>query len=511
MEVIDYNNNTTVVTNGRLQDSGDQKLQAKEIITIPTEEKSTPVPTTSNWASFLQTSARPVPNGTSTKKHTKSKSITKPIPKPASPVAPTPDFNINNESSQPLGILLLRIMFDPNYSVLNSQLPLFNTKPRGLANTGNICYMNSILQILLYCEPFNRLLKLIHDKSIGNLGASPTPMLDATIKLFNQFKPDEESKTPISPDEFYNSLTAQPKFSHLKWGQQEDAEEFLGYYLDGLNEEFLGVLKKLNTPMIDSLIQHYSLENGVETVNKFKYNVKTTMKKVRNESKEENDESEDDDDEGEWNEVGPKKKIHVKRTVEVEPTPLNMIFGGQFKSVLTIPKSTNSFQKSITFDPFQHVQLDISEASTIEGALEHLNKVEAISYKSSNKEIQIKKQTFLDKLPPVLIIHLKRFSYSNQDVAIEKLKKKIDYNHDLIIPKDVLSTSAEIKYRLTSVVYHHGSSADAGHYTTDVFKSDDSQWWRIDDANFKEISTDDVQNHGGDDIKNAYILLYKKV
>ncbi|RLV89485.1 Ubiquitin carboxyl-terminal hydrolase [Spathaspora sp. JA1] len=549
MKVVDYNTNTSVITNGRLPQQPEPKeTPSSTTTTIEQEKQAVPESPsigtpTSNWASFLQTSARPVSNGV-TKKHTKSKSITKPIPKPIPPVAltttattasttatppptaSTPDFNINNESAQPLGILLLRIMFDSNYSILNeSKLPLFSIKPRGLANTGNICYMNSILQILLYCEPFNRLLKLINDKSIGNLGNSPTPMLDATIKLFNQFKQetntqeeeDDPSKIipPISPDEFYSSLTSQSKFSHLKWGQQEDAEEFLGYYLDGLNDEFLTVLKKLSTSMIDSLIQHYSLDNDQEATNRFKYNVKTTIKKVRNEKSKESEESEteDDDEEGEWNEVGPRKKIHVKRTVEVEPTPLNMIFGGQFKSVLTIPKSSTSFQKSITVDPFQHVQLDISDdANTIEGALEHLNKVEIISYKSSsNKDIQIKKQTFLDKLPPILIIHLKRFSYSNQDVSIEKLKKRIDYNHDLVIPKEVLTNNNNIKYRLSSVVYHHGSSADAGHYTTDVYKSDDLQWWRIDDANFKQIKNDDVQNDGCDDIKNAYILLYKKV
>ncbi|ODV78873.1 cysteine proteinase, partial [Suhomyces tanzawaensis NRRL Y-17324] len=438
-------------------------------------------------------------------------------------------FNIKNEAVQPLGILLLRIMFDPNYSVIHmhNSLPGFKIHPRGLTNTGNICYMNSILQVLLYCQPFNKLLKLIEDKSIGSLSkVSKTPLLDATLQFFNEFvtKTGEEpaKTTSLSPENFYMNLISHEKFLHLKWGQQEDAEEFLGYYLDGLNDEFLQTIKGLTTPAVDSLIQAFSTENSgeVEKIERFKYDVKSTVKLIKNEpSASEEDSTSTPEDADEWNEVGSNnKKISVKRTVEIEPTPITMIFGGQFKSVLTIPKNPGAtqFLKSITLDPYQHVQLDISEASSIDEALLHLNQWEKISYKTKeNKEIQIKKQTFVDKLPSILIIHLKRFSFlKEKDVGIEKLRKKVEYLHLLHISKDIISSKnprdENNQYRLIGVVYHHGSSAQGGHYTSDTKTG--HQWMRIDDTQLKSVTEDEVLNGGVEEnIKNAYILLYERL
>ena len=93
-------------------------------------------------------------------------------------------------------------------------------------------------------------------------------------------------------------MTKLDKFSHLKWGQQEDAEEFLGYYLDGLNEEFLGAIKQLNTPQIDSLIQVYAQDHDAEATAKFKFNVKSTIKRIKNDA---------EADDGEWNQVNKKR------------------------------------------------------------------------------------------------------------------------------------------------------------------------------------------------------------
>ena len=491
-----FNINTTeeYITNGKdIRDTKDEPQ--------PIQTQSQP---STNWASILQSSAPPV------KKITKPKA-TKPVATgTATPIKSkpsTPDiFDIDSESAHPLGILLLKVMFDSNYSLSNN-FPVFNIKPKGLTNTGNICFMNSILQSLLYCKPFNKLLKLIETKSIGDLGASTNPLIDATIKLFNEFKPSD-NKLPVSIEPFYAALSKHKNFQHLRWGQQEDAEEFLGYYLDALNEEMIGALKKLNTPQVDLLIQSYTRDD----VAKFKYNVKTCIKRI----KKDDEETEQDDDEDAWNEVGTKKKNITK--IEVDPTPLNMIFGGEFKSVITIPKATSSssFQKSITLDPFQHVQLDISNSNSIEEAFIHLNELETISYKgNNNKEVEVKKQTFIEKLPQVLIIHLKRFSYSkDQENAIEKLAKNISYDHTLTIPSEILSQeqstskSSSNQYQLTSVVYHHGSSADAGHYTSDTFDFENNQWWEIDDTIVKPIKDDEVLSSG---ITNAYILLYSKI
>lgn len=127
----------------------------------------------------------------------------------------------------------------------------------------------------------------------------------------------------------------------MKWGQQEDAEEFLGYYIDGLNDEMLNEIKLVSTSQVDKLIQTYSQEHDSESSAKFKYNIKSTIRRIKNEEEEED---------GEWSQVNNKKNSTTTK-IEVDPTPLNMIFGGQFKSVVTIPKQSSSFQRSITLTP----------------------------------------------------------------------------------------------------------------------------------------------------------------
>ena len=46
-------------------------------------------------------------------------------------------------------------------------------------------------------------------------------------------------------------------------------------------------------------------------------------------------------------------------------------------------------------------------------------------------------QTFLDQLPPILILHLKLFIY-DKDGGSKKLVKKIDYPIDLELPRECL-------------------------------------------------------------------------
>lgn len=522
-----------------------------------------------NWASFLQTTATvPTKKSKSQPKsntgHTQISSSSSTTDTSSSIHTSQANNILASDSSQPLGILLLRIMFDTNYSVMNSynNCPIFRVKPRGLTNTGNICYMNAILQVLLYCEPFNKTLKLIESKSIGSLSQkSTTPLLDIVIKFWKEFSQPLSMK-PISPDNFYMSLITHEKFSHLKWGQQEDAEEFLGYFLDGLHEEFVGAIKGLNTPQTDLLIQQFQQQNDdidQFKLNEFKMNIKNTMKIIKK-SKSENQDSNNqeevlDHENSGWSEVGSNnKKVSAKRTVEIEPSPITTFFGGQFRSVLQIPKNKES--QSITLDPFQCIQLDISDPSisTVEDAFKHFNEPEKIPYKSSsNKEVIAKKQTFIDQLPNILIIHLKRFSYQQEGEkdntssndqssntvsngsrslgSIEKLRKKIEYAHHLTIPNEVLSPSYKHSgnnsnhYRLFGVVYHHGISAEGGHYTSDVLRKSsvfdneeesndkkvDNQWIRIDDTQISEVEKDEVLNGGDEETtKNAYILFYQK-
>ena len=141
------------------------------------------------------------------------------------------------------------------------------------------------------------------------------------------------------------------------------------------------------------------------------------------------------------------------------------------------------------------------------------------------------KQTFIDKLPQVLLIQLKRFQFINNtdkdnsminynayNGRIEKIRqKKINYEHELMIPIESISSTNALRdedrqYSLSGVIYHHGLSSDGGHYTADVYHKETDKWYRIDDINITEVQKDSVLKGGEDgvDSRTAYILMYQK-
>lgn len=422
----------------------------------------------------------------------------------------------NGNGIESLAMVLIRVMYQGGY--VPKTVP--HIRPRGLVNTGNICFMSSILQVLLYSAPFYNMIRVIEKRapstSLGSDGA--TPLLDALIDFFGLFSPVgsnlSEFGAPLNPQKFYQSISKHLRFLHLKWGQQEDAEEFLGYYLDGLHEELSAVLKDISKTDRERLLLDISVDSiralVANTLDSFSHDtingtVTTTESDQTVASSEE------------WQEVGVKKNKGIsKRVVEVRATPITQLFGGQFRSELEVLKLKDP--RSVTLDPFQHVQLDISSADSLEAAFKLLSEPEQILYKSSqDKEIFAKKQTFIDKLPRVLVIHLKRFLYSSDSSRVEKIKKKINYGHVLEIPNECLSKNLTMnnavskKYKLTGVVYHHGSSPDIGHYTVDVLRQDKGTWIRIDDTKVESISLEDAINDDSQETKSAYILIYEKV
>jgi ubiquitin carboxyl-terminal hydrolase 10 len=339
-------------------------------------------------------------------------------------------------------------------------------KPRGLINTGNLCFMNSILQVLIHCEPFYRLVQQVSERVKFNLRNTQSPILDGLIDFVNEFRMNDHDE-PFAPESFYKMITMQKRFDHLQRGRQEDAQEFLGYLLEGIHEEFVHALKEYN---------HHPLS----TV---------------------------DPQEDQWIEVGSKKKAHNSPT-DVD-TPISKLFGGEFQSILNTPKSA---KPSITNDPFQHVQLDISDdkIASIEDAFALMSHTETIPYKVNNGEVvNATKQVLFKSLPKVLIVHLKRFIYQGNES--KKMSKPIKFSSSLEIPRECLaSLSSNNRYQLFAVVYHHGSSSTAGHYTVDV-KTYDNSWINIDDILLQKIEHDKLGNDSANDNKSAYLLFYVKL
>ena len=209
-----------------------------------------------------------------------------------------------------------------------------------------------------------------------------------------------------------------------------------------------------------------------------------------------------------WLEVGPRQKASTTRTAGSQdaPTPVTKIFGGHLRSELRVP----GLKDSVTLEPYKPLQLDIGapHVNNIVDALKGLTRTEALTGDFGGRSNSAKKQVFIDTLPPVLILHLKRFQYENNLTGTQKIWKKVGYPLELEIPKDVFPPSKRgglavkgglPKYRLTSVVYHHGKSAAGGHYTVDVLREDGKEWVRLDDTVIRRIRPEDVAEGGAEE------------
>jgi ubiquitin carboxyl-terminal hydrolase 10 len=85
--------------------------------------------------------------------------------------------------------------------------PSTKIRPRGLINSGNMCFANSVLQIMVYCPPFHRLFaelgKVLGGVGLGGISgvtsgngaaaeASAYPLVEATVDFLKEFVVDDD-------------------------------------------------------------------------------------------------------------------------------------------------------------------------------------------------------------------------------------------------------------------------------------------------------------------------------
>ncbi|KKZ64901.1 ubiquitin thiolesterase [[Emmonsia] crescens] len=374
-------------------------------------------------------------------------------------------------------------------------------EPRGLVNTGNMCYMNSILQILVFCVPFYEFLDKIGRRAVHSF-KSDLPLIDAMIMFMREFRVIDAATSveqlrlrlkqneleqygeSFIPEYVYQVIKHLPRFRDMRRGHQQDAQEFLGFLLEELHDECTQAVK-----------QATSTGSDISTP------VETDSASAASEPSVEG-----------WLEVGHKQKPAITRSsghISAE-SPVTKIFGGKLRSEFRVPGNKNS----VTLEPYQSLQLDIGspQVNNIIDALKGLTKPETMQgdfNSSRGPKVTATKQVFIESLPPVLILHLKRFQYDNVTKGTQKIWKKVGYPLELELPKEVFPPhrrniisahgSGLPKYRLTGVIYHHGKNASGGHYTVDVRRQDGREWIRLDDTVIRRVRSEDVANAGSEE------------
>ncbi|KAI4139541.1 MAG: hypothetical protein L6R39_006236 [Caloplaca ligustica] len=375
-------------------------------------------------------------------------------------------------------------------------------EPRGLLNTGNMCYMNAVLQILIFCVPFYDLLEQLGRRATHSF-KSETPLVDAMIMFMHEYRVIDAAESveklrmrlrkgeleqygeAFVPEFVYEVIRRLPRFASMRRGHQQDAEEFLGFLLEEMHDECTKAMRS------SPFLSESTPANGV---------VSPTSESTNSTSA---------TDSG-WLEVGPKQKAAITRSsgIIITESPITKIFGGKIRSELRVP----GMKHSVTLEPYQPLQLDIGapQVNNIIDALKGLTRSETLHGNFNSPRgpgVAATKQVTIETLPQVLILHLKRFQYDNTGGTL-KIWKKIGYPLDLEIPKEVfpqhrrggiLAHGGLPKYRLIGVVYHHGKNASSGHYTVDVRRQDGREWIRLDDTIIRRVRSEDVAEGGSEE------------
>ncbi|KAJ1328693.1 hypothetical protein BSLG_009928 [Batrachochytrium salamandrivorans] len=379
-------------------------------------------------------------------------------------------------------------------AVLDSS-PLYQGKlirPRGLVNNGNICFMNAILQPLLHCPPLYNFYKS-YERVSKHCFQNKTPLTDSMLLFLSEFKEEAPNNTPLPTatrdylpfvgEYVYDALRELKSIDSVK-GRQEDAEEFLGFLLEGLHEELLFINKRND--------EAGGISNSISANGKGAHGVSS----LGHGAIPNNDVPTTTDT---WLEIGKKNKKQVTRNTEVKSTPISRIFGGRMRSVVKCSGSKDS----------------PSHVKTIEDALVNLTTPEVLEgFMSSARggvRVDATKQNYIESLPPVLILHLKRFVYDSVG-GTQKVHKHIGYSSVLKISPKILSPSVRVtdrftEYRLFAIVNHHGKHAAGGHYTCDVLRQNET-WLHIDDDEISTTTLAEVTQERRD--RQPYMLFFSK-
>ncbi|KAG1812891.1 uncharacterized protein BJ212DRAFT_438172 [Suillus subaureus] len=356
----------------------------------------------------------------------------------------------------------------------------------GLKNLGNTCYMNATIQCLSATVPFARFFTGRWRKAVNAVNPMGTKGRLA-LAFANILYEMSHSELPhLIPASFRKSIcTHAPQFSG---SDQHDSQEFLTFLLDGLHEDLNRVLNKPSngtTPEREAELER--LPQAIASAQEWE------VYRMRNDS------------------------------LIVD------FFQGQFKNRLVCLTCRKT---STTYNSFMYLSLPVPSVkgpskTSLQLCLDAFVKEEVLSgteawhcpYCKTLRNAT--KQLSLSRLPPILLIHLKRFSHKG--VFTDKIETVVDFplkGLDLTnymppaLPPGMRNSGNGIggddprvqtppyKYDLYGVTNHFGNLSN-GHYT--AYIASRGGWVYCDDSRVTPTDAKDIVG------RPAYVLYYKRI
>jgi len=101
-----------------------------------------------------------------------------------------------------------------------------------------------------------------------------------------------------------------------------------------------------------------------------------------------------------------------------EPSLIRDIFGGVLRTEFHIE---NSKQVSVTYEPFFVISLEITKCEDLESCLFNFFSEKRLNdYKHEGRPVKAYYKQTLDKMPNILILHLKRFIYKERAIKMKE-------------------------------------------------------------------------------------------
>lgn len=348
--------------------------------------------------------------------------------------------------------------------------------PRGIANTRCFCFINSVMQALVFLPPFAQL--AVSAASDANC-SSVCPTLAALGQWMANYLKPTPSRAPLVPPAL--PLHKDPQFSG---SSQSDAHEYLQRLLEVIDAELQGVEATWSLPATSS-----------------------TGSDLKG-----------------WTIVcAGKEKLSYRSHQDRHSLLLGSIMGGATESHL---KGQGKNRTSVTTEAFfiLPIRIGFKATCTVEDALKYTFQDERVELDDGSF---VKKATVVSALPAILILHISRWSVTREGDVV-KLENTVSLTPTLTVPAsvctDVLKDLKHRSYRLVSAVAHKGNQASSGHYVafirsnslspgaaagrprhSDPAASDGVQFVMCNDTQLSSVPLRHVEQEA------TYFLLYQRV